>query len=320
MRVGAVYHQFGWIALFAILCFEQKAAAQCRIVDRMPQYWNLVSESANESPQDQVAGFHSVLDLVHTDLYSKTGLGFETDEQLDRAILKALRDARQNREIMEQMSTKVRATLDQELVRFKKTFPDFQCNFVIYLVPSLGNLDGAGRVVDGQPALVFGVDSIASEFSTQPLQLPVFMDHELFHRYHSQVAGFSDDKGQQEVLWRGLWAEGLATYVSMVLNPPATMQDALFLPKDLVSRASPIRSVLAKQLAVRLDFSDPEVFRRYFSYHANDVDGVPPRSGYYIGALVAQQLAQQNTLQQLAHLQDGVVRRKLAETLDLLAR
>ncbi len=317
MRVVSILHK---IATLAVFCFAQKTVAQCTIVDRMPQYWNLVSKSGKQSPQQQVASFRRALALAHTDLYSKTGLGFETDEQLDHAILKALGEARQNRQAAEDMSTKVRSTLASELVHFKKTFPDFQCTFTIYLVPSLGNLDGAGRIVDGQPALVFGVDSIASEFSAEPPELPIFMDHELFHRYHSQVSGFSDDKGQQEVLWRGLWAEGLATYGSMVLNPPATLQDALFLPRDLVSRASPIRSVLAKQLASRLDLADPDVFRQYFSYHAKDVDGVPPRSAYYIGALAAQQLAQHNTLQQLAHLQSEDVRQKLAETLALLAR
>lgn len=297
MRVVSILHK---IAMLAVFSFAQKTVAQCRIVDRMPQYWNLVSESANQSPQEQIAGFRRVFDLARTNLYSKTGLGFETDEQLDHAILQALSEARQNRQVAEGMSTKVRSTLASELVHFKKTFPDFQCNFTIYLVPSLGSLDGAGRVVDGQPALVFGVDSIASEFSAAPQELPIFIDHELFHRYHSQVSGFSDDKGQQEILWRGLWAEGLATYVSMALNRPASLQDALFLPRDLVSRASPIRAVLAKQLVARLDLSDPNVFRQYFSYHAKDVEAVPPRSGYYIGALAAQQLAQHNTLQQLA--------------------
>jgi len=317
MRVVSILHKIAMLALFS---YAQKTVAQCRIVDRMPEYWNLVSESGSQSPPQQVASFRRALDLAHTNLYSKTGLGFETDEQLDHAILKALGEARQNRQVAEGMSTKVRSTFASELVHFKKMFPDFQCNFEIYLVPSLGSLDGAGRVVDGQPALVFGVDSIASEFSAEPLQLPIFIDHELFHRYHSQVSGFSDDKGQQEILWRGLWAEGLATYVSMVLNPPSSLQDALFLPRDLVSRASPIRSVLAKQLAARLDLADPDVFRQYFSYHAKDVDGVPPRSGYYIGALAAQQLAQHNTLQQLAHLQSEALRKNLAETLEQFSK
>ena len=174
--------------------------------------------------------------------------------------------------------------------------------------------------MDGRPALVFGIDSMASEFSGKPLQLHVFLDHEIFHRYHSQVTGFSDDNGQEEIIWRGLWVEGLATYVSMVLNPPATMQDALFFPTDLVKRASPIRSRLAKQLEGNLDVSDSKIFRKYFSYHIGDADGVPPRSGYYIGLLASQRLAQQNSLKELVHLRDDAVRKELGETLTLLAR
>jgi hypothetical protein len=54
--------------------------------------------------------------------------------------------------------------------------------------------------VDAWPALVLDIDSIASEFSAKPLQLHVFLDREIFHRYHSQVSGFSDDNRQQGVI------------------------------------------------------------------------------------------------------------------------
>jgi hypothetical protein len=308
------------MAMLAILCPVRSVAAKCTVVDLMPRYWRLVSESRNQSPQEQVVSFRRDLDLAHTDLYSKRGLGFETKEQLNDAILKALGDTRQNTQSGMLMSKTVSSNLPREVARFEKMFPDFRCDFTIYLVPSLDNLDGAGRIVDGRPALVFGIDSMASEFAGKPLQLHVFLDHEIFHRYHSQVTGFSDDNGQEEIIWRGLWAEGLATYVSMVLNPPATMQDALFFPTDLVKRASPIRSRLAKQLEDNLDVSDSKIFRKYFSYHVGAVDEVPPRSGYYIGVLASQRLAQQNSLKELVHLRDDAVRKELGETLALLAR
>jgi hypothetical protein len=308
------------MATLAVVCPLRSVAAKCTVVDLMPEYRRLVSESRNQSPKEQVVTFHRGLDLSHTDLYSKTGVGFQTEEHLNGAILKALGEARQNLQSVLLMSETVSSSLPQEVARFEKVFPDFRCNFPIYLVPSLGNLDGAGRIVDGRPALVLGIDSMASEFSGKPLQLRIFLDHEIFHRYHSQVSGFSDDKGQEEVIWRGLWAEGLATYVSMVLNPAATMQDALFFPTDLESRASPIRSRLAKQLEDKLDISDPRIFQQYFSYHAGDVDGVPPRSSYYIGALAAQRLAQQYSLTELIHLRGDAVRKELEETLIWIAR
>jgi hypothetical protein len=73
-------------------------------------------------------------------------------------------------------------------------------------------MDGAGRDVGGRPSLVFGVDTIAQFW--MPQTLPIFLSHELFHRYHFQAAGFSDDLAERDLIWRSLWAEGLATYVS----------------------------------------------------------------------------------------------------------
>jgi hypothetical protein len=308
------------MAIIATCCAGLNAAAECKVVDLMPRYWEAASESGNQTAQEQIASFRQALGVSHTDLYSKTGLGFQSDALLDDAILKALSSARKNMQTGQQMSQTLRTTLPQEIAHFKTEFPDFKCDFPIYLVPSFGSLDGAGRVVDGRPALVLGVDSIASEFSANALQLHIFLDHEIFHRYHSQVSGFSDDNGQQEILWRGLWAEGLATYASLVLNPTATMQDALMLPDDLVRRASPIRAQLVQRIAAQMDLTDASVFNLYFSYHPNDVDGVPPRSGYYIGAIAAQQLAQQNSLQVLAHLRGAAVQKRLAAVLILLEK
>jgi hypothetical protein len=179
-------------------------------------------------------------------------------------------------------------------------------------VVSLGQLDGAGRIIDGQPSLVLGVDNITAEFS--PAVMPIFLDHELFHRYHYQVAGFSDDNGSREIIWRALWAEGLATYVSMSLNPPATLQASLFVPEDLVQRAHPILPSLIAEIAPKLDEVDPQFFAKFFLFHPSTA-AMPSRSGYYVGAVVAERLAKQKSIFQLAHLQPQTVRLEIGETL-----
>jgi hypothetical protein len=165
-------------------------------------------------------------------------------------------------------------------------------------------MDGAGRVLDGKPALILGVDVIASE---NPESLGILIHHEIFHRYHFQVAGFSDDNAEQEVLWKGLWAEGLATYISMRLNPPASLQDALLVPKDLVKRSEPMLSDLVRELRPNIDRIDPELFSKFFNYRGPDATP-PSRVGYYIGALVAQRMAQRHSLAGLAHMPASRVR------------
>lgn len=66
-------------------------------------------------------------------------------------------------------------------------------------------------------------------------------------------AGFTDDHAQEEVLWKALWAEGLATYASMKPNPPASMQDARFVPQDLVMRSQPLHTQVVRGLLPEFD-------------------------------------------------------------------
>ena len=83
------------------------------------------------------------------------------------------------------------------------------------------------------------------------LSLRVFFAHELFHRYHYQAAGFSDDLADRQPIWRTLWAEGLTSYASKVLTPGASEREALMLPSDLADRARPIVPQLAASAACR---------------------------------------------------------------------
>jgi hypothetical protein len=297
------------------LCLSRTRTAgaqECSIVNLMPPFWHAVDNS-HDTPDQTLHLLHRDLIAPNGDLYSATGVGFSSEEKLNAAILKTIADARTHPAAIHSTLLLLQQQLPTYIRDFKRAFPDFQCNFKIYLLPAFGALDGAGRIVNGNPALLLGIDNIAAEqFSSETLR--IFIDHELFHRYHSQVAGFSDDNAQRETLWRALWAEGLATYTSQALNPPASMQDALMFPRDLVQRSQPQLSALIAQLIPQLDEVNPKLFATFFSYHKDD-GGVPPRSGYYIGSLTAQRLAQQNSLFGLAHMQAPEVRTKLKQAL-----
>jgi hypothetical protein len=288
-----------------------------KIVNLMPRFWKAVETSLNQTPDQRVKSFRDIMGVNSTDLYSKTGLGFGSSDQLDQAILKTLSNAREHSTEMHRAGDLLLQTLPTCIEKFKRSFPDFSPTFPIFISVSLGQLDGAGRVIDGKPSLLLGVDNIASEFS--PAILPIFLDHELFHRYHYQVAGFSDDNGDRELIWRALWAEGLATYVSISLNPPATLQDGLFVPRDLVKRADPILPSLAAEISPKLDEVDHQFFAKFFLYHPS-TGSVPSRSGYYVGVRVVATLAKQLSLFDLAHLKSETVRSKIGDILAEMAK
>ncbi len=311
----------GYRCLVLLLCLlaAPAAARDCPIVDATADVWPLAAETAKLPPAEQVAQFRSRIMASFPELYTESVLGLGDGAVLDARILQALEAARAPDAPARQIAGMLARELPTYEAQFRQSFADLRCDFPIYLTITLGQLDGAGRVVDGERALVFGVDTIAQLH--KPEQLPVFVSHELFHRYHSQMAGFSDDPGDRQAIWRTLWAEGLATYVSARLNPDHPLADAFMLPRDLAERAEPLTPRLAKALK-RNDAPDPARYLEYFTYGSASAtkDGLPFRAGYYIGYRVAEMMAQGTTLRALAHRQGPELLKDIDRALAALAQ
>jgi uncharacterized protein YjaZ len=293
-------------------------ACACSVIDLYSPVVAIAHKTANWPPEQKVAEYRRSILERHAQLYTPEVLGVDAGPALDGKLLTSLQQA-QGHEGRLQTVAQVRAALRQVTAAFSKEFPDFRCDFPIYLVDSLGQLDGAGREVAGIKSLVLGIDQIDSERNI--LSLPVFLSHELFHRYHHQASGFSDDAGEHQLIWKALWAEGLATYVSYRTTPGATVPAALILPVDLESTASAVLPRISADLLANADRTDADVFRTYFTYGNPKVKerGLPWRSGYYVGFLVAQRLAVGHSLQELAHLQGKDLRDRIGRVLQDMA-
>lgn len=302
--------------LAAPLLQATAAAAGCSVVDATVTLVPVARSSAGKSEAEQLAAYrHGVIDRW-PGLYTVAVLGLVPGPVMDKQILRSLEAVRRDGdhpELRQLLRTHIKATSAAFAV-----FGDFKCNFPIYFADTLGALDGAGRIVDGQRALVLGIGSLARE-QTQ-ISLPVFLTHEFFHRYHFEAAGFSDDLEDRQEIWRNLWAEGLATYVSEVLTPGATAAEALMMPRDLEQRAEPLTARMASELLGGLDGMDEELFKRYFTTNpSTDRHGIPARAGYYVGYIVARRLAARHTLAELAHLKGEPLHSAIADTLRELA-
>ena len=304
---------------FAAVMMARPAAAHaaCPVIDAASAFWPLVARSATMTPAEQAAVFRKEIVARHPGLYTEAVLDIRNAAQLDREAAAALAAARRNGMHGRDVAEQLKLALPGYVANFRRTFTDFRCNFPIYLTISLGHLDGAGRVVDGRPAMVLGVDSITET----PEQIPVFIAHELFHRYHFAAAGFSDDEGERAPIRRALWAEGLATYVSAKLNPDRPLADAMIFPRNLADLAAPLTPRLARALRNN-DAPNPALYSEYFESGSSQAkkDGIPPRSGYYIGYRVAELMARHHTLYQLAHLRGPALHHQIDEALDALAR
>lgn len=195
--------------------------------------------------------------------------------------------------------------------RFRRFFPDYERTVPVYLLHSLGEMDGGMRDLDGKPALIFGADMIARIHD--PATVGPLLDHELFHSYHH---AFFDDCAQ---LWCGLWTEGLATYVTARMNPGATDRQLLLTqPVNLRAAVDPKFVLAICLLKTRLDSTDPADHRAFFQMGGGG-NGYPGRFGYYLGYRVAEEAGRGLSLSQLAHLDQQQARPRILRALRKLA-
>jgi hypothetical protein len=292
-------------------------AAACPVEDLETPVERLAARTAHAGEAGQVRAYRSSIIEPNAALFAPDVLGPFKARELKDAMLRSLADAR--RPGRARTMHAVEQSLAAAMRSFTQTFPDFRCNFPIYLMDSLGRFDGAGREVAGRPALILGIDQIARERDFLPLQL--FLAHELFHRYHWATSGFSDDPGENQAIWRTLWAEGLATYASFRMTRGATVDSALIAPSGLAEKARPFARRIAEDLLARLDAPDHETYALYFLYGGKEAAGrrLPWRSGYYLGFLVAQDLGRSRSLPALARLHGAALRREIGLSLRRIA-
>ncbi len=200
-------------------------------------------------------------------------------------------------EIREGYIEKTRAfsnDLAENINRFVAQFPDFSTDNEIVFLHSLGEMDGGKRVFDGKTYLIFGADGMTRFHNFE--NESAFFQHELFHLHHQQY--FSDC----EKIWCGIWTEGLATYVAEQLSPQATAAELLLDFPPGMMRSVELRlpeSLL--HLRDVMELNDPSIYAALLQT-SEDETGLQPRRGYYLGYLLAKQLAENYSIDELSKI------------------
>jgi hypothetical protein len=113
-------------------------------------------------------------------------------------------------------------------------------------------------------------------------------------------------------LYRLVWQEGLATYVSKELNPDASLADILLDPR-LAQEGPRYIAVVARDLLKQLESEDDATAARYLSYWRGGQ--IPARMGYLIGYEIARKVAAIKSVHELALLRGqtllNLVRREM---------
>ena len=269
------------------------SSGACQTTDLMPAFWSFWERAKAEPAARQYELFVDLVQKPNADVYE--GVFDGAPKPPAEFVPDALAKVPELEARMRALSSRLATDLPRELDAFRKSFPGFRCTVPVYFVFSGGAFDGATRKVSGKTALLFGLDVIARlDGELSPLVV-----HELFHVYQGQVV--KNPPGT--VAW-SLWEEGLATYVSRRLNPAVPEQKVCCLPPLGAMKEGLPR--IAGDLLARLDSAEKSDYARYF-LGGQELD-IPPRSGYYLGYLVASEAGQTRSLEELAAMTPAEVR------------
>ena len=111
----------------------------------------------------------------------------------------------------------------------------------------------------------------------------------------------------------------MAVYVGLELNPGATDEELLLTqPEPIRPGVEKDRAAAVCAVTARLESTDPKDSEALFSFSRMS-PGLPPRFGYYVGFLVAQELGKTRSLVQLSKLDVDEARPLVVAALHSLA-
>ncbi len=280
----------------------------------MPDFWNFWRAARDRAPDVQVQLWRQLYQepnaAVFGDLRRTCGKDLQSDvlEKQYFPILKSWVPA------MRTLSASVPSAIISVETRFTKAFPDMRWKGPVYIMASVGCFNGRSQLIQGQQALLLGIDDMAGlhETNVRPL-----ITHEMFHRYHYFHFAFEPELPQP--LWVRLWAEGLATFVAHRLNPDASTYELTWISPEEISRMDSQLSIMTGRFMQRMSSTSQGDATAYFSDDSGDTR-IPARVGYYLGLEVARYLARRYSMQTMAHWNRAQAKPHVLVALQHLAR
>lgn len=272
------------------------------IVNLTGKFIEAWDRNAGKSGADFVKDFRASVEPGFPEFYGiERYAGKKTREQRDKEIADAFMEFPSLRAAYIEKSDAFSRELPQHIATFVRHFPDYQPS-TIYLIHTLGEMDGGQRTLNGKVHFIFGPDAMVKYHA--PGRVAPFFHHELFHDYRPMNC----EGGR---IWTHLWIEGLAGYVAKTLTPDASIQElSLHIPDNMVSGVRAQPKLAWTDLQSRLDDGRGPSYEGLFR-NLPDGTGLPARRGYYLGLLVAQEVAKKHSLQQLAQLGCDEVRQEV---------
>lgn len=284
-------------AAFSTSAIAADVADKPRLHDSATLFAQVWEANQDKPAAQQVAAFKAQVAPAFPGFYKADRFkGLYTPEQYDGVIDTALKEFPAMRAAYAKKAQQFSAELPAYVASFRKVFTDFEPPEDIYVLHSLGEMDGGMRKIDGKTVAIFGIDSMVKYHGD--MDETAFFHHELFHFHHSRVAEDCGNAG----IWSNLWAEGLAVYASKVLNPQADDKAMLLeIPNNMAARTRAALPEAFAHLEGVLDKNDDATFASLF-LRRGETPTLPGRRGYYLGYLVAQEAGKTHDIRDMAKM------------------
>lgn len=159
-------------------------------------YWDSVKD---KSSQEKLAAFKRQVIPPYKCFYKfKFEKWKKKGQNPDEEIMKEILAFPKIEDRFRKTTAAITGDIDRNLRTFMSRFPDMRGDFKIYILHSLGEMDGGSRNFDDEFKLIFGVDGMA-KYHNGKTEVP-FFHHELFHVYHEQK-GFNTPN-----IYTSLWS------------------------------------------------------------------------------------------------------------------
>jgi hypothetical protein len=285
-----------WLAMAAFsVPASSQAASGLKLIDTTDEFARIWDSTAGLPDAQRAATFKAEFAKVLPGFYDHRRFHGTTEAEYDERLLKGLKAYPEQRAGIARVGEEFSQLMAPAQASFEKAFGPMTGYRPVYLVDSFGEFDGGTRELGDGEHLMFGADMIDKLYKTTPIQ--PFFHHELFHLYHGRTFGNCDP------IWCSLWTEGLAVYVASKLNPDANDASLLLnFPVPLRAAVENDRAEAICSVAAKLDSTESADYPPLFQGRPQPGAKFPPRYGYFVGFLVAQDLGRSRSLDQLAAL------------------
>jgi hypothetical protein len=285
----------------------------------MPAYWHFVQLDSKPERHFDVKLFRAEVIEPNKEAFRSVA-GRSLDDSNLKRIVRALAG---KSEVMRRVDAEFPDRFEKAWHRFAEKVPDLKPGAAVFLLPApRTDVGGSVRPLGDTDAVIFGAEEIALSLSSRT-GFDVLVHHEMTHLYHCQVnpemrrmtaAVYMPpyDPGDTK-LYQVVWLEGLAVYWSKILNPTAPDREVL-VSTTLAAGVLKKWPRIATELREHLDSSKKADIDAYM-FGGNSGGRFPGRTGYYVGMLIAQQLAKKYTFTELCRLKGAKLRQEIENAL-----